>query len=46
LINEVRSVFGYTRTGETLQAVVGGVIDQMLSSGAIGEGSTGIGLRT
>lgn len=46
LINEVRSVFGYTRTGETLQAVVGGVIDEMLSNGAIGEGSTGIGLRT
>lgn len=46
LVNEVRTVFGYNRTGGSLQAVIGSVIDEMLGKGLIGEGSTGIGLRT
>ncbi len=46
LVNEVRTVFGYSRTGGSLQVGIGGVIDKMLSDGLVGEGSTGIGLRT
>lgn len=46
LVNEVRTVFGFNRTGGSLQIAIGSVIDEMLSAGVIGEGSTGIGLRS
>lgn len=44
LMNEVRSVLGYSRSGQALQAVIGAEIDRLLAMGDIGEGSTGIGL--
>lgn len=46
LVNEVRAVFGYNRTGGGLQGAIGKVIDELLSAGIVGEGSTGIGLRS
>ncbi|MGH9949174.1 MAG: DUF3320 domain-containing protein, partial [Pyrinomonadaceae bacterium] len=46
LVNEVRTVFGFSRTGGSLQTVIGGVIDKMMGEGILGEGSTGIGLRS
>ena len=45
LINEVRTVFGFSRTGTSLQQTIERVIDNLLSEGIVGEGSTGIGLR-
>ncbi len=45
LINEVRTIFGFSRTGGSLQQVIEQAIDDLLSEGVIGEGSTGIGLR-
>lgn len=46
LINEVRTVFGFSRTGTSLQQAIERVIDDLLHEGLVGEGSTGIGLRT
>ena len=45
LINEVRAVLGFNRTGASLQQVLEKSIDALLNEGIIGEGSTGIGLR-
>lgn len=45
LINEVRTVFGFARTGASLQQTIERAFDDLLSEGIIGEGSTGIGLR-
>ena len=45
LINEVRTIFGFSRTGGNLQQVIEQAIDNLLVEGVIGEGSTGIGLR-
>ena len=45
LINEVRSVFGFSRTGPVLDEAINSAIDALLSENKIGEGSTGIGLR-
>jgi len=44
LINEVRSVFGFTRTGRALKEVIERAIEALLTEHVIGEGSTGIGL--
>ena len=45
LISEVRTVFGFSRTGASLQQAIERVIDDLLTEEKIGEGSTGIGLR-
>jgi very-short-patch-repair endonuclease/signal recognition particle GTPase len=45
LINEVRTVFGFNRTGASLQQAIERVIDDLLREGLVGEGSAGIGLR-
>ncbi|MBP6001961.1 MAG: DUF4011 domain-containing protein [Pyrinomonadaceae bacterium] len=45
LINEVRSIFGFDRTGTSLQQVIERQIEALVTEGVIGEGSTGIGLR-
>lgn len=46
LVNEVRSVFGFSRTGAILDEAINREIDAMLHNGKVGEGSTGIRLRT
>lgn len=46
LINAVRALFGFSRTGPTLDASINTVIDALLGEEAIGEGSMGIRLRT
>ncbi|MDQ3179975.1 MAG: DUF3320 domain-containing protein [Acidobacteriota bacterium] len=38
LINEVRTVFGFSRTGASLQQSIERVIDDLLSEGLVGEG--------
>jgi very-short-patch-repair endonuclease len=45
LINEVRTVFGYSRTGTQLEAAISSAIDHLLACGTVGEGSAGIQLR-
>ncbi len=45
LVNEVRSVFGFSRTGPVLDEAINAVIDNLTRQGKLGEGSTGIGLR-
>ncbi|HKR13311.1 MAG TPA: DUF4011 domain-containing protein [Pyrinomonadaceae bacterium] len=45
LISEVRSVFGFNRTGPVLEEAIGAAIDNLLRNNKLGEGSTGIGLR-
>jgi very-short-patch-repair endonuclease len=45
LINAVRSLFGFSRTGQTLEAAIGTAIDSLLAEQIVGEGSTGIKLR-
>jgi len=45
VINEVRTIFGFSRTGGSLEQVFEQAVDNLLSEGTIGEGSTGIGLR-
>lgn len=45
LTSEVRSVFGFNRTGALLDAAIGAVIDRMLAEVTLGEVSTGIRLR-
>jgi very-short-patch-repair endonuclease len=45
LTTEVRSVFGFKRTGAALDEAIGGAIDTLLTQGKIGEASTGIRLR-
>lgn len=44
LINEVRTVFGFSRTGPSLQQAIDRIVEQLLNENRIGEGSTGIGL--
>lgn len=44
LINEVRAVFGFSRTGPNLRQSIDQIVEQLLSENRIGEGSTGIGL--
>ena len=45
LVNEVRSVLGFSRTGASLDEAIGAVLDGMLADGVLGEGSTGIRRR-
>ena len=45
LIQEARSVLGFSRTGSQLNEALNGAIDDLLLAGRIGEGSTGIRLR-
>ncbi|HEY9420792.1 MAG TPA: hypothetical protein VIW92_05220, partial [Thermoanaerobaculia bacterium] len=45
LIQEVRSVFGFGRTGAVLDEAIGAAIDDLMASGRLGEGSRGIRLR-
>lgn len=45
LVSEVRSVFGFSRTGPILDEAINAAIDSLTRKGRLGEGSTGIGLR-
>jgi hypothetical protein len=45
LVNEVRSIFGFQRTGPALQQAIDVCIERLLSNGTVGEGSIGIALR-
>ncbi|HUQ82022.1 MAG TPA: DUF3320 domain-containing protein, partial [Gemmatimonadaceae bacterium] len=45
LVNAVRSLLGFARTGAALDEAIGGVVAAMLSEGSLGEGSTGVRLR-
>jgi very-short-patch-repair endonuclease len=45
LTNEVRSLFGFNRTGAILEAQIGQAIETLLHEGVLGEGSAGIVLR-
>lgn len=46
LVKEVRAVFGFSRTGAILDEAINREVDFMLQEGRVGEGSTGIRLRT
>jgi very-short-patch-repair endonuclease len=46
LVKEVRAVFGFSRTGAILDEAINREVDFMLQKGKVGEGSTGIRLRT
>ncbi len=45
LINEVRSILGYARTGPNIKVVVENAIDELIKEGRIGESSFGLALR-
>ncbi len=45
LINEVRALFGFNRTGAALKQGIDDAIEALLTRGIIGEGSAGIVLR-
>ena len=45
LVNEVRSVLGFSRTGAILDAAINSAIDAFLCVGKLGEASTGLCLR-
>jgi hypothetical protein len=45
LVNEVRSLLGFSRTGSVLDEAIGRIIDAMLAEGILGEGSTGVRRR-
>ena len=45
LVNEVRSVLGFSRTGPVLDEMINAVIDSLTKQGNLGEASNGIGLR-
>jgi hypothetical protein len=46
LINEVRAVFGFSRTGPILDEAIGSAITLLLQEGKLGETSTGLRLRS
>jgi len=46
LVNEVRTVFGFSRTGPILDDAINAAIDSLKRQGRLGEGSGGIGLRS
>jgi len=46
LVNEVRTVFGFSRTGPILDDAINAAIDSLKRQGKLGEGSGGIGLRS
>jgi very-short-patch-repair endonuclease/DNA polymerase III delta prime subunit len=45
LVNSVRSLFGFGRTGTNLDTHIGSAIEELLAAGIVGEGSTGLSLR-
>jgi hypothetical protein len=45
LVNEVRSVLGFSRTGAILDEAINSAIDSLLTAGRLGEGSRGIRSR-
>lgn len=45
LVNEVRGVFGFSRTGAALQQVIDSAVENLLSKGLVGEGSLGIAIK-
>jgi hypothetical protein len=45
LVNEVRSLFGFARTGPSLDEAISTTVAAMLADGVLGEGSTGIRRR-
>jgi very-short-patch-repair endonuclease len=45
LTTEVRAVLGFARTGAALDEAIGAVVDALLASGELGEGSGGLRLR-
>jgi very-short-patch-repair endonuclease len=45
LTNTVRALFGFNRTGQTLETAIGAAIESLLAEQIVGEGSTGIRLR-
>jgi hypothetical protein len=45
LVNEVRSLLGFSRTGPALDEAIGTVVTAMLAEGVLGEGSTGVRRR-
>lgn len=45
LTNEVRTVFGFSRTGAILDEAIGSAITLLLQEGKLGEASTGLRLR-
>jgi very-short-patch-repair endonuclease len=45
LVNEVRSVFGFSRTGAILDEAINNAVDTLLNVGKLGVGSVGIRLR-
>ncbi|MBX7223290.1 MAG: DUF3320 domain-containing protein [Blastocatellia bacterium] len=45
LINSVRALFGFSRSGTTLTNLIGAVIDELQAEGVVGEGGDGIRLR-
>ena len=46
LTAEVRAVLGYSRTGAIIEDAVSDAISRLLSSGRLGEGSTGLAVRS
>lgn len=46
LMNEVRSLLGFNRTGSILEEQIAKAIEVLLAEEILGEGSTGILLRT
>ena len=46
LTTEVRSVLGYSRTGAIIEDAVSDAISRLLASGRLGEGSTGLAVRS
>jgi hypothetical protein len=45
LIKGVRALLGYKRTGPKLERAIGAVVDDLLTQGVLGEGSSGLRLR-
>jgi very-short-patch-repair endonuclease len=45
LVNEVRSVFGYSRTGASLEEAIGAAVEALLAAKKVGEGATGVRKR-
>jgi very-short-patch-repair endonuclease len=45
LTNAVRALFGFSRTGQNLEAAISAAIDALVAKQVVGEGSTGFRLR-
>ncbi len=46
LVNEVRAVLGFGRTGAALDEAIGGAVERLVAAGRLGESSTGVRLRS